>query len=108
MILLQSLSQWTLRLCHHFSQPFIRQSACRPLLVGQHDMINDDEDSIWSDALWFAVPKKKVTRSKKRMKTTAQKRIKLKQHIIDDPRTGEPTLRHKLPLKWKDYLPKMD
>ena len=61
-----------------------------------------------TDALWLAVPKKKVTRSKKRMKTTAQKRIPLKKNIITDPRTGELTLQHKLPFNWKDYLPKTD
>ena len=59
----------------------------------------------WQDALWLAVPKKKVTRHKKRLKTTVQKRIKLRQDIIRDPRTGEVTLRHKLPFNWTDYLP---
>mmetsp|Transcript_30251 Transcript_30251/g.29151 ORF Transcript_30251/g.29151 Transcript_30251/m.29151 type:complete len:114 (-) Transcript_30251:242-583(-) len=58
-----------------------------------------------SDCLWLAVPKSKITRSKKRMKTTNQKRIKLKDHIIVDKRTGELTLRHKMPFNWKDYLP---
>merc|ERR1711865_519555 len=41
--------------------------------------------------IWFSVPKKKVTRSKKRMKTTAQKRTPLKKNIVFDPRTGEVT-----------------
>mmetsp|Transcript_18213 Transcript_18213/g.25660 ORF Transcript_18213/g.25660 Transcript_18213/m.25660 type:complete len:104 (-) Transcript_18213:141-452(-) len=59
------------------------------------------------DALWFAVPKQKISRSKKRKKTTRQKAIKLKENIITDPRTGEPTLMHKLPLNWKQYLPKV-
>lgn len=58
--------------------------------------------------IWFAVPKKKVTRSKKRMKTTAQKRIPLKKNIVFDPRTGEVTLKHKLPFNWKEYLPKIE
>ena len=58
-----------------------------------------------TDCLWLAVPKRKVTRSKKRMKTTNQKRIKPKEHIIVDKRTGELTLRHRLPFNWKDYLP---
>jgi ribosomal protein L32 len=56
-------------------------------------------------ALWLAVPKQKVTRHKKRLKTTVQKRIPLRHDIITDPRTGETTLRHKLPFNWKDYLP---
>ena len=58
-----------------------------------------------SDCLWLAVPKRKVTPGKKRMKTTLQNRIKVKDHVIVDKRTGEPTLRHKLPFNWKDYLP---
>jgi ribosomal protein L32 len=57
------------------------------------------------DSLWFAVPKKKVTRGKKRLKTTLQKRIKLKDNIVIDKRTGELTLKHKLPYNWKNYLP---
>ena len=42
------------------------------------------------------------------MKTTNQKRIKKKNHIIVDSRTGEITLRHRLPFNWKDYLPGAD
>lgn len=56
--------------------------------------------------IWFAVPKRKHTRSRKRMKTTVQKRLPLKKNIVFDPRTGEVTLKHKLPFNWKDYLPK--
>jgi ribosomal protein L32 len=71
----------------------------------------EDESSLWQDddnnGIWFAVPKRKHTKSRKRMKTTAQKRIPLKKNIIFDPRTGEVTLRHKLPFNWKDYLPKV-
>lgn len=62
----------------------------------------------WQEALWLAVPKQKVTRHKKRLKTTVQKRIRLRKDIIADPRTGETTLRHKLPFNWKDYLPKVE
>mmetsp|Transcript_24501 Transcript_24501/g.37278 ORF Transcript_24501/g.37278 Transcript_24501/m.37278 type:complete len:123 (-) Transcript_24501:191-559(-) len=57
------------------------------------------------DALWFAVPKSKISRGKKRMKTTWQKRIKMKDNIVIDKRTGELTLKHKLPYNWKNYLP---
>lgn len=57
-----------------------------------------------ADCLWLAVPKRKVSRGKKRMKTTIQKSIKTKNHIIVDSRTGEMTLRHRLPFNWKDYL----
>jgi len=62
-------------------------------------------ESSWEDSIWFAVPKSKVSRGKKRMKTTLQKRIKQKQNIVIDKRTGELTLRHKLPYNWKNYLP---
>jgi ribosomal protein L32 len=58
-----------------------------------------------SPIIYMAVPKSKVTRSKKRMKTTVQKRIPLKHNIVIDSRTGEVTLRHKLPFNWKNYLP---
>ena len=56
-------------------------------------------------AVWFAVPKKRRTRHKIRLRTTVQNRIKLRQDIVTDPRTGELTLRHRLPHNWFDYLP---
>lgn len=59
----------------------------------------------WQEALWLAVPKRKVTKHRKRLKTTLRKRIKIRQDIVTDPRTGETTLRHKMPFNWKDYLP---
>lgn len=58
-----------------------------------------------TDGLWlFAVPKSKITRHKKRLKTTLQKRIPLRENIVTDPRTGQTTLRHHMPFNWKDYL----
>ncbi len=57
------------------------------------------------NGIWFAVPKRKVSPGKKRMKTTLQNRIRTKSHVIMDGRTGEYTLRHCLPWNWKDYLP---
>lgn len=72
-----------------------------PLQQDQHEQDDDDEQT----GIWFAVPKRKHTRSRKRMKTTAQKRLKMKKNIVFDPRTGEVTLMHKLPFNWKDYLP---
>ena len=66
---------------------------------------NTDISSVLEESLWFAVPKSKISRSKKRMKTTVQKRIKVKDNIIIDKRTGELTLKHKLPYNWKNYLP---
>ena len=67
----------------------------------EHEEQPQPHDSIWR----FAVPKKRVTRSKKRLKTTVQYRIQPRQNIITDPRTGELTLRHRLPHAWEDYLP---
>jgi ribosomal protein L32 len=69
----------------------------------------DGNDILQSPSIiYMAVPKSKVTRSKKRMKTTVQKRIPMKHHIVVDSRTGEVTLRHRLPFNWKDYLPFSD
>uniref|UniRef100_A0A7S4IBP8 Uncharacterized protein n=1 Tax=Odontella aurita TaxID=265563 RepID=A0A7S4IBP8_9STRA len=59
-------------------------------------------------SLWFAVPKKRVSKSKKRMKTTWQYKIKKKENIILDPKTGEMTLMHHLPKNWKKYVPDPD
>uniref|UniRef100_A0A6T7HG03 Uncharacterized protein n=1 Tax=Attheya septentrionalis TaxID=420275 RepID=A0A6T7HG03_9STRA len=59
------------------------------------------------DAIWLAVPKSRVSRSRKRMKTTISKRIVAKKNIVVDGRTGELTLKHKLPFNWKEYLPKL-
>jgi ribosomal protein L32 len=65
----------------------------------------NESSSLWDDLhIWLAVPKQKISRSKKRIKTTVQKRIKLKRNIVRDPRTGETTLMHRLPFNWKDYL----
>jgi ribosomal protein L32 len=66
---------------------------------------NSQHESSW---IWFAVPKRKHTKSRKRMKTTVHKKLPLKQNIVFDPRTGEVTLKHKLPFNWKDYLPKAE
>jgi len=87
-------------------QPQLCLSSIQPSLAFPNldldTTINEDLlNSIWN----FAVPKSKISRSKKRMKTTVQKRIKLKKNIIIDERTGELTLKHKLPFNWKDYLP---
>jgi ribosomal protein L32 len=74
-----------------------------------HDEEEEETSTTEGTGLWlFAVPKKKVSRGKKRMKTTRQKRIPLKKNIVIDKRTGELTLTHKLPFNWKDYLPKME
>ena len=68
--------------------------------------ISSQSTSIWEEDLstWFAVPKQKVSHSKKRMKQQFKNVIKPKQHICTCHRTGELTLRHRLPFNWKDYL----
>ena len=66
---------------------------------------NNNSTTVLEDSLWFAVPKSKISRQKKRLKTTLQKRIKTKDNIVIDKRTGELTLKHKLPFNWKNYLP---
>jgi ribosomal protein L32 len=78
-------------------------NAIAPGMVGSSSLVD-----LLQDSIWFAVPKKKVTRHKKRLKTTVQKRIPLRKDIVTDPRTGEVTLSHRLPSNWKDYLPKID
>uniref|UniRef100_A0A7S1C2Q6 Uncharacterized protein n=1 Tax=Corethron hystrix TaxID=216773 RepID=A0A7S1C2Q6_9STRA len=64
----------------------------------------NDQTIADSDAVWFAVPKRKHTRSRKRKKTTSQKRIPLKTNIVRDKTTGEFTLMHHLPFGWKNYI----
>ena len=81
---------------HHQQHPSVDEA-------GNNNNDNNDDYSIW-----FAVPKRKHTRSRKRMKTTSQKRLKLKKNIVFDPRTGEVSLMHKLPFNWKDYLPQTE
>jgi ribosomal protein L32 len=74
-------------------------------LTTNYDVDTSSSRSPLEEALWFAVPKKKVTRGKKRLKTTLQKRISMKNNIVIDKRTGELTLKHKLPYNWENYLP---
>jgi ribosomal protein L32 len=84
-----------------------------PLLNPQPQLImngiipmSSQSTSIWEEDLstWFAVPKQKVSHSKKRMKQQFKNVIRPKQHICTCPRTGELTLRHRLPFNWEDYL----
>ena len=53
--------------------------------------------------IWFAVPKSRISKSRKRMKHQLSKIVN-KTHIQPCPVTGEVTLRHKLPPNWKKYL----
>jgi ribosomal protein L32 len=77
----------------------------RPFPLIALDGCGSSHNSGLMDALWFAVPKKMVSRQKKRLKTTVQNRIPLRSDIIVDPRTGQVSLKHKLPFNWTDYLP---
>eukprot|EP00520_Triparma_pacifica_P019615 CAMPEP_0118651536 /NCGR_PEP_ID=MMETSP0785-20121206/10838_1 /TAXON_ID=91992 /ORGANISM="Bolidomonas pacifica, Strain CCMP 1866" /LENGTH=131 /DNA_ID=CAMNT_0006543995 /DNA_START=207 /DNA_END=599 /DNA_ORIENTATION=+ len=54
-------------------------------------------------SLWLAVPKSKISKSKKRIKNHRYK-LKNKTHIMKDPATNEWTERHRLPINWKFYL----
>ena len=79
-----------------------------PQLVGLPHGVMDSVDDLNRESswIWFAVPKRKHTKSRKRLKTTVHKRLPLKKNIVFDPRTGEVTLKHKLPFNWKEYFPK--
>jgi ribosomal protein L32 len=83
---------------------FLRQSA--PQLCGmpsfQEAPVDDDS------SIWFAVPKSKISLSKKKMKNYNKRIIQAKQNITTCPRTGEVTLKHKLPFNWKEYIPEFD
>lgn len=68
------------------------------------DLDQQQHEQVEEEHLWFAVPKKQVTRHKKRLKTTIQKRIPLRTDIVLDPRTGQITRKHRMPVNWKDYL----
>ena len=93
-------------LFHRFYQPHILPSIslCGPVVSLPIPESGYQEQ----EHIWFAVPKSKISRSRKRMKTTRQKRLPLKKNIVFDPRTGEVTLKHKMPFNWKDYLPKVE
>ena len=60
--------------------------------------------SLFDDALWFAVPKSKISRSKKRLKTNWQKKPKKIKHITTCRFTGLTTLKHRLPKGWEEFL----
>lgn len=77
------------------------------LLGSSHSVVTTSISSLLQDlsnGIWFAVPKSKHSKSRKRKKTTAQKRLPLQKNIVLDPQTGEVTLQHKLPPNWKEYL----
>jgi ribosomal protein L32 len=85
--------------------PQLALASSIPGAAIESSLIQKSNGPSLADCLWLAVPKRKVTPGKKRMKTTNQNRIKKKDHIIVDKRTGETTLRHRLPFNWKEYLP---
>ncbi|KAG7341125.1 ribosomal protein bL32 family protein [Nitzschia inconspicua] len=85
-----------------------RSPAVQSLLTTRLSTFLPSLSSLLRESIWWAVPKRKHTRSRKRKKTTVQKRIPLKKNIVFDPQTGEVTLQHKLPHNWREYLPKLD
>ena len=93
---------------HRFFDHYRMTPGFMPQLVGFPNGVMDSvaDYNLESSWIWFAVPKRKHTKSRKRLKTTVHKRLPLKKNIVFDPRTGEVTLKHKLPFNWKDYLPK--
>eukprot|EP00536_Pseudo-nitzschia_multiseries_P009097 jgi/Psemu1/319552/estExt_fgenesh1_pm.C_2470005 len=92
---------------HPYLQPLLGDGASSSFSLEAHLELQQQQPPL-NEHIWFAVPKSKISRSRKRMKNTRQKRIPLKKNIVFDPRTGEVTLQHKLPYNWKDYLPKVD
>lgn len=90
-----------------FFPPVAPQLSLAGIHLDVPSSTDDDElgNSALEDSLWFAVPKKKISKSRKRKKTTLQKAIKAKTNIVVDRRTGELTLKHKLPYNWINYLP---
>ena len=65
---------------------------------------NVDSSSIFEDlSIWFAVPKSRISKSRKRMKHQRYKVVH-KTNITHCPVTGEVTLMHKLPPNWKKYV----
>lgn len=107
------LHRWFLAACNTAARPPPPQLAglfplAAAAAAAQQMQQTSRLESLLQDCIWFAVPKSKITRHKKRLKTTVQKRIKLRQDIVTDPRTGEMTLQHRMPFNWKDYLPKTD
>mmetsp|Transcript_131716 Transcript_131716/g.380947 ORF Transcript_131716/g.380947 Transcript_131716/m.380947 type:complete len:113 (+) Transcript_131716:190-528(+) len=98
---------------HRLSTKFRQAPLFTPQLAGvpQHllgPVAAGNESPLENSWIWFAVPKRKHTPSRKRMKTTVHKKLPLKKNIAFDPRTGEVSLKHKMPFNWKDYLPKDD
>mmetsp|Transcript_25149 Transcript_25149/g.41737 ORF Transcript_25149/g.41737 Transcript_25149/m.41737 type:complete len:120 (-) Transcript_25149:189-548(-) len=59
-------------------------------------------------SVWFAVPKQKISRSKKRMKSYQKRVIRPKENISLCPQTGQVTLKHRLPFNWRDFIPEFE
>lgn len=93
---------------HQSQQNSQQQQQWVPLLSAPCGEPQQQQQQSSSPHIWFAVPKSKISHSRKRMKNTRQKRIPVKNNIVFDPRTGEVTLKHKMPFNWKDYLPKVE
>jgi ribosomal protein L32 len=88
---------------HHSHLDIPNQNHHYPNGIIQPQQQPESEDNY---SIWFAVPKQKISHQKKRMKTTLRTRIPVRHNIIVDPRTGQLTLRHHLPVNWRNFLPK--
>jgi ribosomal protein L32 len=78
----------------------------QPQLCGMPVAAQQQLPGVFDDlSAWFAVPKQKISHSKKRLKQAHKNVMRHKENISTCPRTGEVTLKHKLPLNWKDYIP---
>jgi ribosomal protein L32 len=84
----------------------LRQSA--PQLCGMPVSFQEAPSTDDDSSIWFAVPKSKISLSKKKIKNYAKRVFRPKENITTCPRTGEVTLKHKLPFNWKDYIPEFD
>mmetsp|Transcript_28893 Transcript_28893/g.43632 ORF Transcript_28893/g.43632 Transcript_28893/m.43632 type:complete len:136 (-) Transcript_28893:152-559(-) len=82
-------------------RPFDAASDTTSIQKSINGCINDLVPSTWL----FAVPKSKVSHSRKRMKQFHKNHIPHKKNIVRCRRTGEVTLMHKLPMNWRDFIP---
>jgi len=96
---------------HHFHQKHIffspQLSLCGVQQVNPTTSTSSTINELIDSIFLFAAPKKRMSRSKKRMKTTIRDRLPLKANIIRDKRTGQMTLLHKLPFRWREHIPNL-
>lgn len=84
-------------------QPQLQPQLCGIPATNHPSVFEDIQQEDLST--WFAVPKQKISKSKKRKKQFHKNHFKPKENITRCRTTGEVTLTHKLPFNWKDYIP---